>query len=142
MEHEFILANGVRFDQMVSINTTVEDPRKRFGIEQDHIDEFIEEILKVEVEGRRFRTKYQILMKTGSPQAENFLWTILGNKVSLVKSNNINYLIRKITNRMLLFRLFRKPRRLDNVFIISNLQHFIGRSSQNWRPKKEFLHTL
>ena len=84
LEHEFTLANGVRFNHTVSINTTVVEPRKRFGIEQDHLDKFIQEILKVEVEGRRFRTKYQILMKTGSPQAENFLWTILGNKVSFL----------------------------------------------------------
>ena len=82
MEHEFTLANGARFKQLVSVNTKVDKPRKRFGIDQDHIDNFIQKILEVEVEGRRFRTKYQISMTTGSPQAENFLWTILSNKVS------------------------------------------------------------
>lgn len=63
------------------MNTEVEKPEERFGIAQSHIDKFIQTLLQWEVEGRRFRTKYQITMTSGAPQAENFLWTILGNKV-------------------------------------------------------------
>ena len=82
-----MLSNGAKFRQKVQINTAVSMPRKRFGIEQDHIDDFINRMLEIEVEGRRFRTKYQITMNTGAPKAENFLWTILGNKVSQVEVN-------------------------------------------------------
>ena len=55
----------------------------RFGIDQDHIDNFKKKLMEVEIEGRKFRTKYQIPMADGAPQAENFLWTVLGNKVIL-----------------------------------------------------------
>ena len=81
-QFEIKLSNGVKFNQEVKIDTTVTAPKRRFGIDQDHIDRFIKKILEVEIEGRKFRTKYQIPMVTGAPQAENFLWTILGNKVS------------------------------------------------------------
>ena len=80
--HQFQMANGAKFEQLVHVNTTVAKEHMRFGIDQDHIDRFIQRMLTVEYEGRKFRTKYQIPMVTGSPQAENFLWTILGNKVS------------------------------------------------------------
>ena len=82
-----MLSNGAKFRQKVQINTVVSTPRKRFGIEQDYIDNFINRMMEIEVEGRRFRTKYQITMNTGSPKAENFLWTILGNKVSNEEDN-------------------------------------------------------
>jgi len=72
----------VQFNQEVKIDTKVIVPKMRFGINQEHIDRFINKILDVEIEGRKFRTKYQIPMVSGAPQAENFLWTILGNKVS------------------------------------------------------------
>lgn len=81
-EFEFKLSNGVQFNQEVKIDTKVITPKMRFAISQDHIDRFIKKILDVEIEGRKFRTKYQIPMVSGAPQAENFLWTILGNKVS------------------------------------------------------------
>ena len=57
----------------------------RFGIDQDHIKNFQKKLMEVEIEGRKFRTKYQIPMADGAPQAENFLWTILGNKVRVHK---------------------------------------------------------
>ena len=56
-------------------------PEWRFGIEQQMIDRFINRLLSIEVEGRKFRTKYHISMTDGAPQAENFMWVILGNKV-------------------------------------------------------------
>ena len=76
------MANGVDFTQEVSICTESKKSSQRFGIPQEHIQKFKDCLLEVEIEGRKFRTKYQISMATGSPQAENFLWTILGNKVS------------------------------------------------------------
>ena len=80
-EHSFEFSNGVKFNQMVTVNTEVTKPTKRFGIDQHHVDGFIEQLLTVEINGRKFRTNYQIPMADGAPQAENFLWTILGNKV-------------------------------------------------------------
>ena len=82
MEQEFELANGAKFKQKVFIDTEVKNPDLRFGVDQKHIQNFIQSLKEVEIEGRKFRTKYQIPMATGAPQAENFLWTILGNKVS------------------------------------------------------------
>ena len=80
-EHLFEIANQITFKQEIGINTDVRTAGNRFGIPQTHIDKFIDCLLQWEVEGRKVRTKYQILMETGAPQAENFLWTILGNKV-------------------------------------------------------------
>ena len=82
MEQEFTLSNEAKFIQKVDINTVVKTPAGRFGVDQNHIQRFIQSLKEVEVEGRKFRTKYQIPMVTGAPQAETFLWTILGNKVS------------------------------------------------------------
>ena len=69
------------FNQLVVVNTVVAKPELRFGIEQQMIDRFINRLLSIEVEGRKFRTKYHISMTSGAPQAENFMWVILGNKV-------------------------------------------------------------
>ena len=80
-EQEFVLSNGVKFTQEVKVNTVVSQQKMRFGIDKDQIDKFIQSLLDVEIEGRKFRTKHQIKMATGAPQAENFLWVILGNKV-------------------------------------------------------------
>ena len=79
------MAEGVAFKQQVMINTQVNKPENRFGIAQEHIDRFINRLMALEVDGRKFRTKYQIEMTSGAPQAENFLWTILGNKVGYFK---------------------------------------------------------
>ena len=81
-EVKFELAEGVIFQQQVQIHTVVEKEEDRFGIKQMHIDNFITKLLQMEVDGRHVRTKYQIKMESGAPQAENFLWTILGNKVN------------------------------------------------------------
>ena len=77
-----MVTENVTFHQQVKISTQVRSKESRFGIDQAHINDFIEKVLQFEVDGRRFRTKYQIDMVSGAPQAENFLWTILGNKVS------------------------------------------------------------
>ena len=83
VEHEFVLSNEVKFTQTVKIDTQVKTPTMRFGVDQDHITNFQKKLMEVEIEGRKFRTKYQIPMADGAPQAENFLWTILGNKVAI-----------------------------------------------------------
>ena len=79
-----MLSNGGKFTQEVKVNTVVSQQKMRFGIDKDQIDKFIHSLLNVEIEGRKFRTKHQIKMATGAPQAENFLWVILGNKVSIL----------------------------------------------------------
>ena len=82
---EFVLPDDIRFNHRVFVDTDVASKATRFGICQKHIESFIESLKNVEIEGRKVRTKYEIPMATGAPQAENFLWTILGNKVRLVK---------------------------------------------------------
>ena len=78
---DFDLGNGIKFNQMVVINTISRPNAGRFGVQQTNINNFIDALLKMEVEGRRVRTQYKIPLNSGAPQAENFLWTILGNKV-------------------------------------------------------------
>ena len=53
-----------------------------FGVSQAKIDEFVERICQVQVEGRRVRSNYRILWKSSHVLAENFLWTNLSNNVS------------------------------------------------------------
>lgn len=121
-EHEFGLSEGVKFKQQVQVYTQVEEPNKRFGIDQQHINGFIENVLRLEVEGRRFRTKYQIEMTSGAPQAENFLWTILGNKVR----NGYNF------NTKIMTGFFRKLKTPDIDFDIQNRRHCTGKSLRRW----------
>ena len=78
---EFQLSEQLKFDMMVGIETIERSQSLRFGVDMKKLDEFIQDLLQVEIEGRKFRTEYKINMDTASPQAENFLWTILGNKV-------------------------------------------------------------
>ena len=78
---EFVMPDDIKFSHRVVVDTNVTNKDTRFGICQQHIANFIQSLKDVEIEGRKVRTKYQIPMATGAPQAENFLWTILGNKV-------------------------------------------------------------
>ena len=87
-ECQFELKDGIIVQQEVKVHTKVTQVENRFGINQTHIDTFIAQLLQMEVDGRHFRTKYQIEMASGAPQAENFLWTILGNKVRNYKYNS------------------------------------------------------
>ena len=66
---------------MVTINTIVRPGFGRFGVHKDHIRQFTDALLNMEVEGRKVRTRYVISAESAEPQAENFMWTILGNKV-------------------------------------------------------------
>ena len=91
VEHEFVLAKDVKFTQTVKIDTQVKAPKMRFGINQDHINNFKKRLMEVEIEGRKFRTKYQIPMADGASQAENFLWTILGNKEAKEAGHRFRY---------------------------------------------------
>ena len=78
------MPDDIKFQHRVVIDTDVSNKTTRFGICQEHIENFVQSLKNVEIEGRKVRTKYQIPMATGAPQAENFLWTILGNKVLLL----------------------------------------------------------
>lgn len=106
--------------QQVKVHTQVTHAENRFGIDQNHIDSFIAQLLRLEVDGRHFRTKYQIEMATGAPQAENFLWTILGNKV-----RNYNY-------NSIVTVLFRKQKKQGIDLDTVNLRRSIRINSQNW----------
>ena len=57
-------------------------PEVRFGVSTAKIEEFKKNLCRYEVEGRRARTFYRIEWKNAHPLAENYLWTILSNKVS------------------------------------------------------------
>ena len=154
MEHEFTLANGAKFKQKVGIDTVVKSTDGRFGVDQNHIQRFIQSLKAVEIEGRKFRTKYRIPMVTGAPQAENFLWTILGNKVSVSLSSRNCVLYEQNTlgpakwepkffgeessKKCKYNLLFRKQKKQAIDSIISNQQRSIGKSSRKLRPKKMF----
>ena len=131
---QFEIGKGVKFSQLVTITTDVTKQNARFGIEQSHIDRFIDKVKELEIGGRKFRTKYQITMTNGSPQAENFLWTILGNKVC----KKTKFCLKGLKISLLIHVFFRKPKRQAIDFGISNRQHCIGRSSLKWRPRWEY----
>ena len=54
----------------------------RFGVSTDQIEQFKRNMCRYEVEGRKVRNFYRIEWKTAHPLAENYLWTILSNKVN------------------------------------------------------------
>ena len=58
--YQFDLPEGASFQQQIKVHTQVEKAEKRFGIDQGHINKFISKLLQFEVDGRCFRTKYQI----------------------------------------------------------------------------------
>ena len=78
---EFNLSEQIKFEMMVGIDSSDRSKNLRFGIDLDQLNAFVKDLLEVEIEGRKFRTEYQITMESGAPQAENYMWTILGNKV-------------------------------------------------------------
>lgn len=64
----------------------------RFGVLTSKIQEFKKNLCRYEVEGRRVRSFYRIEWKDAHPLAENYLWTILSNKViSLVFSQKMKH---------------------------------------------------
>ena len=60
-------------------------PEVRFGVQTTSIEEFKKNLCRYEVEGRKVRNFYRIEWKDAHPLAENYLWTILSNKVSFIR---------------------------------------------------------
>ena len=46
----------------------------------DDVSNFVDDLLALEIDGRKFRTKYLISWDSVSPLADNFAWTILANR--------------------------------------------------------------
>ena len=55
-------------------------PGQRFGLFEQDIQTFVDDLLALEIDGRKFRTKYLIPWMSASALAENFMWTILANR--------------------------------------------------------------
>ena len=80
------------FEMEVSILAQEEPaPCQAFGIFIDEVHNFIDDLLALEVDGRKFRTKYFVPWQNASPMAENFLWTILSNKEKKEITTDISY---------------------------------------------------
>ena len=92
---DFDLGDNISVTQMVTINTIVRPGFGRFGVHRDHIRRFTEALFNMEVDGKKVRTRYVISAVSAEPQAENFMWTILGNKVRSIMSL---FVYVKITN--------------------------------------------
>ena len=63
-----------------------------FGIDKKDINNFVNDLLALEVNGRKFRTKYLIPYQNASPWASNFMWTILSNKERKEVTSDIMYI--------------------------------------------------
>ena len=48
-EHEFVMAEGVRFRQQVKVTTQVDQEDTRFGIDQKHIANFVEKCFQTQI---------------------------------------------------------------------------------------------
>ena len=66
-------------------------PNVRFGVDTDDVNNFVQDLLKMEIDGRKFRTKFVIPWGPASPLAENFLWTILTNRERKEITNEFTY---------------------------------------------------
>ena len=66
-------------------------PCQAFGIFVDDVNNFVEDLLALEVDGRKFRTKFFIPWQSASPLAESFLWNILANKEKKEITTDISY---------------------------------------------------
>ena len=66
-------------------------PNYKFGVNQDDVRNFVQDLLALEVDGIKFRTKYVIHWGPASPLAENFLWSILTNRERKETTNDITY---------------------------------------------------
>ena len=66
-------------------------PCQRFGVFVEDVQNFIEDLLALETDGRKFRTHYFIPWQSASPLAENFMWTILANREKKEINLDISY---------------------------------------------------
>ena len=77
-------------------------PCQRFGIFVQDVQNFVDDLLALETDGRKFRTKYFIAWQSASPLAENFLWTILSNREKKEINTEVSY-IKPTAQHWLLF---------------------------------------
>ena len=66
-------------------------PGLRFGVFKVDVDNFVDDLLALKVEGCKFRTKYLISSNSASYLAENFLWTVLSNKDRKELTNTMSF---------------------------------------------------
>ena len=55
----------------------------RFGVSLIEVKKFRDNLCKLEIEGIRARSHYTVEWKSANPAAENYIWTILANKVRI-----------------------------------------------------------
>ena len=67
-------------------------PNQRFGICVDDVNNFVNDLLALEIDGRKFRTKYLISWDSVAPLADNFAWTILANREKKEMLTDVTYI--------------------------------------------------
>ena len=84
--------NGKTFKMNVSLLAKSPPPGgSRFGVFQTDVDNFVNDMLALKVDGRKFRTKFLVSSSSASYLAENFAWTILSNKERKELTNTMTY---------------------------------------------------
>ena len=84
--------NGKKFTIDVSLLAkTPSAPANRFGVNRDDVENFVNDILALQVDGKKFRTKYLIAWENASSLAETFLWTVMANKEWKDLTHTITY---------------------------------------------------
>ena len=84
--------NGKKFSTEVNLLAkTPPAENNRFGVCKDDVENFVQDLLTLQVDGKKFRTKYLIAWESASSLAENFIWTVLGNKEWKDLTHTITY---------------------------------------------------
>ena len=66
-------------------------PNMKFGVDTDDIDNFVKDILALEIDGKKFRTKYVIPWRSSSPLTESYVWWNLANRERKELTNELTY---------------------------------------------------
>ena len=81
-EVEIFISNTERFIYNLKIGTGNNiHPDDRFGTKKKELAQFVRDFLSLEVEGLKICEKYELLWKSSSVHAINFLWTVIAYKV-------------------------------------------------------------
>lgn len=84
--------DGKSFQMNVSLLAKTPPPQgQRFGVFQEDVDNFVNDLLALKVDGSKFRTKFLISSSSASYLAENFLWTVLSNKERKELTNTMSF---------------------------------------------------